>query len=201
MIAAWDSRALRYRNTANGRFIKRQAVADAVEGAVTETAERMRATAIQLQNGQINLAQFELTMRDLIKAQHLLSAGIAQGGKAQLSPAALGRIGADTKKQYQYLANLGRQIERGEQPLNGQFLARVELYARASRQTFMVTERRAHLESGFDEERNMLHPAEHCEGCIAEDAKGWVPIGELVPVGQRTCKVNDRCTVEYRKAA
>jgi hypothetical protein len=201
MPAWWDRTSLRYRDVQSGRFVARQGIQNAIDESIAETASRMKSLATQLQAHEINIAQFELDMRDLIRTQHLFTAAIAQGGRDHLSPADLGRIGADTKKQYQFLANMARQIESGAQPLNGQFLARVEQYARASRGTFNATERRVHEDAGFDEEKNVLHPAEHCAGCLEQNARGWVPIGELVPIGQRICRVNDRCDIEYRKAA
>jgi hypothetical protein len=32
---------------------------------------------------------------------------------------------------------------------------------------------------------------------LAETARGRVPIGELVPIGQRPCLSNDRCRIRY----
>jgi hypothetical protein len=49
-------------------------------------------------------------------------------------------------------------------------------------------------------EWNVLHPADHCEGvgsCIEQTARGKVPIGSLIPVGDRRCLRRCHCTIEY----
>jgi hypothetical protein len=55
-------------------------------------------------------------------------------------------------------------------------------------------------DAGFEEARSVLHPADHCPGCLVEAEKGWQPIGAMVPIGERDCKGNCRCTVEYRRS-
>ena len=57
-------------------------------------------------------------------------------------------------------------------PIVQQFMARERVSAER------VSVMRA---SGFREERNVLNPAEHCAGCLAEAARGWVTLGSLVP--------------------
>lgn len=200
MKVTWDNRALRYR-AGSGRFIKREAVLREMEKSIAETARRMKRLSEGLQARRTNLPEWQLGMRDLVRAQHVLSAGVAQGGKAQLSPAALGRIGALTKKQYAYLNNFSRQIANGQQKLGGRFIQRAMQYASAARQTFSETERRLMRDAGYTEERNLLHSSEHCGECSAEASKGWVPVGSLSPVGSRSCLVNCRCTLEMRRAA
>ena len=195
----WDNRTLRYRGQ-GGRFVKRSAITSALDKAIDETKNRIVGISGQLQRGEINLSDWTLQMRDAIKAQHTLSAGIARGGKLQMSPAEWSRVGNQVKPQYQYLQKFAREIANGL-PLNGRFLQRAQLYATAARGTYSEAERRLHRDAGFDEERNVLGASEHCGGCAEESAKGWVKIGTLAPVGSRDCRANDRCEITYRKAA
>lgn len=51
---------------------------------------------------------------------------------------------------------------------------------------------------GATECLRVLGAADHCAVCPAEAAKGWVPLSELVPVGQTPCGNFCRCTVTYR---
>lgn len=46
-------------------------------------------------------------------------------------------------------------------------------------------------------ERNIRHARDSCGGCIHETARGWVPIGTLVPTGYRDCRGNCLCSLEY----
>jgi hypothetical protein len=50
---------------------------------------------------------------------------------------------------------------------------------------------------GYVYEENILGDAEHCGGCVAETAKGKVPIGTLIPIGQRDCLANCHCHFAY----
>lgn len=58
----------------------------------------------------------------------------------------------------------------------------------ADRHVYHVTEHVAQEDSGLDAERSVLHPADHCAGCLAEVAKGWRPIGAMVTIGERDSK-------------
>lgn len=200
MPIRWDAKALRYR-AESGRFVKRASVTGALERARDASKARVLALGEQLKAGKINLPQFALSFRDEIKALHLLSGGIAQGGKNHLSPSVLGKIGADTRQQYEYANRLIREVASGRQSLDARFFQRLGMYAAASHGTFVDSERRMYRGAGFDEERNVLHAAEHCEDCLGESAKGWVAIGTLKRVGGRVCRVNDACEIVYRKAA
>jgi hypothetical protein len=56
---------------------------------------------------------------------------------------------------------------------------------------------------GYDEESNLLAPAEHCEGqgsCVEQTTRGWVPVGSLIPIGGRLCVTNCKCQIRYRNS-
>jgi hypothetical protein len=198
----WDSKAMRFR-AESGRFVRKSAVTDAVESAIAETAKRLKSLSTRLQTGEISVSQWVLEARDTIKAHHTLLGGIANGGKAQMSPADWGKVGSQTKFQYEKLQAFAREIRAG-MPLGKKFLNRITLYAEAGRSTYWAMHTRAHERAGFDEEMNVLSVSEHCEGdgsCRAETSRGWVKIGSLIPVGSRLCRARDRCAIEYRKAA
>ena len=136
-------------------------------------------------------------MRDNLKSIHLTSGALAQGGWAQMSPADFGRVGTRLKEQYQFLGKFAREIEGGL-PLDGNFRNRVKLYAQSGRVSYDAIQRAEMLKRGMKEEKNILHPADHCVDCLQQAALGWVPIGTLTLIGQRRCKSNDRCTKEFR---
>lgn len=133
-----------------------------------------------------------------MKSVHLYSTAVARGGWDQVSQGDYARLGPRLKTQYKYLDNFAGQVSRGEVALDGRFLQRADLYGQAGRGTYWQVNSRVHNEAGYTEERNVLNEAEHCDGCLAESARGWVSIGELVPIGERDCHANDRCEIEYR---
>ena len=92
-------------------------------------------------------------------------------------------------------------IASGKQAVDGRLAARARLYAQSGRVAFHNVERFEMERRGWDTEENVLAAAEHCSGCLAETAKGRVPIGSLTPIGQRPCRTNDRCRIRYSNSA
>ncbi len=109
-------------------------------------------------------------------------------------------MGNQVKAQYQFLRGFVQDIQKGL-VLDGRFVNRVGLYIEAGRATLSLFERLRNKERGKGEERNLLGVAEHCTGdnsCTQQTSMGWVPIGTLLPIGQRLCKVKCKCMIEYR---
>jgi hypothetical protein len=114
-----------------------------------------------------------------------------------MTPADYGRIGQIVRGEYGYLEKFAERIANGQQPLNGNLENYAQMYAEAGRGTYHQVERTVMADAGFTREFNILHPAEHCVGCLGETARGKVPIGALLPVGGRTCRRRCRCTLGY----
>jgi hypothetical protein len=197
----YDPRAGRYRYKSSGRFVSRTVIRDALDAALESRRNRMRLLSEQLVNGEISTFRWYREMRRAIKDVHIYSAALAEGGWDRFRPEQWGRVGALIRDEYRYLARFRAQIASGQQLLDGSFLARVELYLEAGRSTHHVFEREVMIEIGMAEERNVLQPADHCSECVELTERGWVPIGELPPIGKRICKSRCRCYVEYREAA
>lgn len=81
----------------------------------------------------------------------------------------------------------------------GQFIARAEMYGACvwgnAQDIARATYQR---EAIFDQEHLELADVEHCDECIADNARGFVPIGTLRPIGSRTCRQNCACKFLYR---
>lgn len=80
-----------------------------------------------------------------------------------------------------------------------QFIARAEMYGTAvwgaAQQIARNVYRTDHV---YEEERRVLGRAEHCETCVKEAGKGWVPIGVLRKIGDSECGANCACTFHFR---
>jgi hypothetical protein len=169
-------------------------------------ADHTRAVSVlteQLRSRALPLGEWERRMRQEIKAIHLYSAMAAKGGRAQLTPRDLGRVGAQVKRQYAYLRRFADQISNGRQRLDGTLVTRTKLYAQAGRGSYEATRQREMRDRGYDEESNLLAPAEHCEGqgsCVEQTTRGWVPVGSLIPIGGRLCVTNCKCQIRYRNS-
>jgi len=190
---------------AGARIVSRETVRLGIDRALVNTNKDAQSLARDLQSGKIGLREWRTGMRQIVKDSHLYAATAAKGGEDAMTQADYGRVGQILSRgpragrgQYQYLESFLREIERGL-PLNGRFLQRVRLYVEAARSTYHVFDRLVHEALGYTEERNIRFAGDSCDGCIAAEALGWVPIGTLVPIGRRDCVGNCRCRIEYRK--
>ena len=121
-----------------------------------------------------------------------------------MTPEAYGQVGAQVRAQLAFFEAFVADVNAGL-ALDGSFQRRAAMYVQAGRQTFHRAERQEQRAKGMTEEQNVEDPlipeAAHCDGpnsCKAQTAKGWVPIGELVPIGSRTCLSSCRCRLQYR---
>lgn len=198
----WDSTAGRYRGP-GGRFVSRRAVRDALDKTLEKTGKRMNQLADDLRNGRVSLDTWLTEMRGAVKSVHLYSTAAAKGGWDQLTKRDFGRVGRLLRDQYVYLDRFAAEIEAGEIALDGRFTRRVRMYMQSGRRTYydaldrMVDE----LDGGpFDQERSVLHPADHCDDCIDQAERSWQARGKMIPIGERRCLSNCRCTKEYRNS-
>lgn len=194
---AWSERTGRYRNQQTGRFVSGKEVRASIDKAIEASAKRIQSLSISLKENRINLAEWQIRMYQELKAAHIANAALARGGFAQLTQSDLGRIGSILKEQLSYLGNFARQIERGEQLLDGRFLLRAQMYVEKGRSTYHAFERLEKLSHGYTKERNIRHASDSCDGCIGETSRGWVEIMSLIPVGSRICLTKCKCSLDY----
>ena len=200
MAYRWSEDVGRYRDE-RGRFVSERTVRAVVDQVVDAASERMAVASERLLAGEISLGAWQAQMQAEIKLAHTSAAILAHGGAEQMTPERWGAVGRQIRDEYAFLREFAEQIADGRQPLNGQLVARARQYGQAARGQFERIRRRQMRELGYTEERSVLAPAEHCRQCVAQSEKAWSEIGSLVAVGRRTCLVNCRCRMEYRRKA
>jgi hypothetical protein len=199
-LFVWDTRSARYRDPVHGRFVSRQAVKAAVEQVIDGARQELHSHTQRLAAGVLNLPTWQTECAQTLRALHLASAVIGKGGRAQMTPADYGRIGARTKDQYGFLARMAGEIHSGAIDLADEpaTLRRIGLYADAARATYEQSSRdSASTSAVLSWERNVLGTADHCDECLAATASGRVPIGTLPLPGQRVCKQGCKCSLVY----
>jgi len=157
--------------------------------------------AADLQGNRIGIGGWESEMRDLVLEEYKAALILIRGGEANVTASDWGYLGSLVKKQYQYIDAFANDIAANPSRWmtgNG-LLNRMLLYKESAWSAFSNLHARDMKQRGFTEERNILGVADHCDECLQETSKGWSPIGSLIPIGQRTCIVNDHCTMQYRK--
>lgn len=193
----YDPRSRRYRDISTGQFVTAKSVRTAVDTIIDAETVKIRDIAQRLIDGQINLAEWQIQTTALLKTLHVAMGIAANGGLENTSNADLGFIGSLIKKQYEFLRNFARDIKQGTQPLDGTLLARAELYTQSARGTYEDVIARSARNGGSTQEKSILGSADHCGDCVSEAAKGWSPIGSLIPIGQRQCLANCHCSMSY----
>jgi hypothetical protein len=196
----WNPTLKRY-IAPNGRIVGTGQVRSALDEALRNADVRTRALAEQLRSGSISLAGWEREMRIMVKDVQLYGAAAAAGGWAQLTPSALGRVGSLVREQYDRLYQFTLDVATGRQRLDGTLTNRATLYSQQGRRTFYKQMDAEMSDAGFDEERNVLGASEHCDECVEQTSRGWVEMGSLVPIGERTCLSRCNCAIEYRRSA
>jgi hypothetical protein len=195
----WDRGSLRYRD-AGGRFVSKADVRQALDDALRSIQREMRELTQQMRRGELSVGQWRVAMQESVKDVHLFSGALAKGGWGALTASDYGRIGRIVREQYGYLERFAIGIASNTVPLDGRVLTRVNMYFGEGRETYHLVEAESIDPDDYDEERSVLHPADHCAECIDEAEAGWVPRGEATPIGQRQCRGNCHCTMAYRNS-
>lgn len=149
-----------------------------------------------------NPAAWALGMAGIVKSTALVGAAFAVGGWAQMAGPVMAEVETAVSSELGYLDAFADDVAAGRVPRDGRFVRRAMLYAAAGWGLYQILRGRVAGWRGFHEEANVLNPgAEHCGGCVAETDKGWQPIGTLLPIGDRQCRSNCRCHLQYRNRA
>jgi hypothetical protein len=194
----YDPRSRRYRNRVTGQYLPAKTVRSAIDQIIDAETVKMRSLAQQLVDGEIALSDWQMQSAALLKSLHVAMGLAATGGLEQTSASDLGYIASQIKKQYSYLNKFAQEIKSGDQVLDGTLVARAGLYTQAGRELYENVVGRAARNAGCTQEKSNLGAADHCSDCVSMAAKGWQPIGTLIPIGSRQCKGNCRCFMQHK---
>ena len=156
--------------------------------------------AADLKSGAITLSEWEAGMRDFVKSEISTAMILSKGGRDYVTPSDWGFVGSQIKAQYAFLDGFAADIQANPSKwLTGRALeGRMGLYNEVGYTALSADERREAEKSGATEERRVLQEGNNCEGCIAQAALDWQPIGTLDPIGAEECNNHCHCTFEYR---
>ena len=189
----------RYRGS-NGRFLSQSAVEALVDGRANKLGTLLRRLTNMLSRGDIDLDQWQQSVREALKLAHIQAAIIGNGGKDNMQASDWGRIGQRLRAEYRYLEGFARDLLAGSisPPMA---LARIGMYAQAVRGSYWEGASIRQEKQGYSLMRRILDPqAKHCDDCLVFAARGVVPIGSLPLPGQRcACLSNCRCRVQYMR--
>jgi hypothetical protein len=201
----YDPDAERYTNVASGRTVTDAQLRRYVFNVSNQANLRMKKTTQQLIAGVILLAAWYEEMRSLMSALYRTVFLLSIGGFLFEDDTARNLFYLLVLPQFARLDNFERQLETGIQKLDGRAMSRAGLYGSYGYSFWQNLGLERSKKKGLTEARRILGPTEiHCRdssdrsGCWELWKKGWVPIGEMVPIGEATCYSHCQCHIKYR---
>jgi hypothetical protein len=150
--------------------------------------------------GPLEPRNWQREMQRLISVSHAAMGVFGAGGFKQTTAGIWAKVQSVIARETAYEVRMAAQTGAG-QVSPAELLTRTGMYAEQTygtwQNTIIVRERGA----GTEEARRFLEPdAEHCEDCFEAASDGWVPIEDVVPIGESQCGPRCRCHIDTRKA-
>ena len=197
-IEVWDAVKRRYVRK-SGKVVTPLEQRKIALSVVQKASEEIRDLSVAFTGEKVTLAEYAVEMRALVRNVHASVTQMAFGGKEAMGASERGYLGSIIRTQYSHLSGFINDIENGRVNTAEGIVSRATMYGDAGWSSYEGSVGRREEEAGMSEERSFLDPdADHCEECFDQAAEGWSPIGSLVPIGERTCLVRCRCSLEYR---
>jgi hypothetical protein len=199
MPVVYDRNSSSFRGD-KGRYISNAEVLRLVDAEVARQETRMKGHARLLINGKIDVPEFQRRMASDMKLSSIRMAALGAGGVEGLGNRHYGKVGAELKKQYKFLAGFGTALSEGL--TEKQVLQRAGQYGRQSAIAFHASQQITKEGEGFTEgKRSLDDQSTHCIQCPEYSTYGeWVPISEIVPPGTScSCGGRCRCKVVFRR--
>lgn len=197
----WDEDRKRFRYS-SGRLVPQKYVKNDVFRLSNGVRGDLRELTRLLERGEISTAQWYRRMKVEIRLAYRAAIVVAEGGLANMTPAKWGRFGAIMKAEYKFLNRFLRDIQTGK--VSGRrMIARSGLYGNSTARVYENWRLSQHIDLGYTTARRRLNVAEHCTtsqgltGCLELANEGWMPIGDMPPIGESPCLSNCHCTIEY----
>ena len=198
----WEPKMLRYRDSSTGRFVPRERIFAELNKVIALSDRRILSLAHAFQRGDLSLRAFKAGMRDEVKALHVATAVVANGGVRQMDAGKWGEVGARLRREFSFLNDFASELASGRLARSsGRVRSRARAYVANARISFWQTTIRRLKETGrsFQVRRRMGGVlTEHCRGCRREARRGWVSVDALAPIGSQECRWFCRCYLEIR---
>jgi hypothetical protein len=185
----------------DGRKVSRTAVRNEISKLLDHVGNESARLAKQLRAGSINVAEFELQMRELLKSAHIIAASVGKGGRSRMLLSDWGRVGSKIRWQYGYLSRFARKLKSGAVS-EAATASRARSYASSIYVSFSRTfqkSQREFIEGGKNPERCRLvtNSEEGCVECAADEAEGWMSVDDMGEIGSRICGDFCKCDIVF----
>ena len=186
----------------DGRKVSRREVRSEIDKLLQEVEKSAARLSKNLEANAISLTEFQLGMQDLLRSAHIISASIGKGGRALMTQADWGRVGAKIKWQYGYLDKFAKKLDRNILSEAGA-ASRAKSYASSIYVSFSNTFQEAQttfVEDGKNplQCRLVQNSQEGCEECTADAEAGWMSVDDMGEIGTRLCQDFCKCDIEFQ---
>lgn len=201
LLAALGILSFLFGSTQPGAQASASAKRAALDLFLNDMKGRGRAIATELLEAGLspaNLARFEARMiTEIIQVTQVGSSAIWRGGVSRIG-AAETITNSVIRQEIGFIRGAVADLQSGARPFNGTVSNWSGMYGEGGKKSYYAIGTDDMANEGFTVEQNVLDfSVENCEGCIIETARGEVPVGELVPLGDRSpCFSNDRCQID-----
>lgn len=185
----------------DGEPVSREQIEDELNGRVAADDDEILAATTEMLDKDLSVADWELEVALIVAVLLLNMFAFGRGGRDLMTSDDWDLVRDRARVQLEYLRQFSLDIVAATQSAD-QIKARVRLYTQDDRLAESEGRDALHPTDEWPYYRNMLGiPAEKesCQQCIDLTGLGWVERGDLTPLGQRTCNVNDYCYFEYAK--
>lgn len=186
--------------TRGDKTVSRDKLKKWVDLAVESSKAQLEEIAIQYRTGKINLAQFRISTGGELKRLHSSMAMMANGGRNAISTKGWARTGAKLRSEFAYL-NSFRAALLGKEPslLGDDFVERVKMYADAGYAQYENQVRGREKDAGVKRARRVkVGDDTTCPGCNRAATEDFLPINDVLPIGDADCLSRCRCHIEYK---
>ena len=186
---------------AGERRITRREVRAEIDKLLQEVEKTAARYGKSLQSSDVSLAEFESSMRELLRSAHIVAASVGRGGRDLMTLSDWGKVGAKIAWQNRYLEKFARKIERGT--LSEASIAnRAKSYSSAIFVSFSDTYQKAQTEFVEDGKNPILarlvtNSQESCAECASDEAEGWMSVDDMKEIGTRICGDFCLCDIEF----
>lgn len=195
----YHAKSRKFINRDTGKEVSRARVRGLIDKLVERVQRDSKSIAVRFERGDINLAEFEIQMRELLKSGHIIAASIGRGGRARMTLSDWGRVGAKIKWQNGYLAKFARKIEQG----------RISKIVTASRAQLYASSLHISFYNSFSKEggkgpednrprvRRELNAEESCPDCVHYASLGFISVDEMPELGELQCGDFCKCDLVF----
>jgi hypothetical protein len=181
--------------------VPRGAIRNEIRALGRHVSKKSSDLALDFQQGNITLGQFQSAMGTLLNSGHIIAASIGRGGVGRMSKSDWSSVGDKIAWQNKYLARFARRIGAGTvSPAMTNY--RAGLYSSALWSTFNKTFHKTMKEEsalGKNAElcRLVTNSEEGCTECAFDESLGWISVDDMDPIGSRICGDFCKCDIEF----